>query len=287
MQPESLEEIKMATATIKNWLNYLLYRKVVPEYEDNIKSASRFCALADKQLWDNRCLLLAGPGDFNKACSFLYGGHYFDPEARKDPSGTWDQENQGSPRMSEEIAHKVMKFALVCTCTDEQSSSFTKTVQVSARPIEDIDGFEVTEILAVDEKVRDFYSLHAPDLNPVGKLRGKAWRIPNGVKVDLAPGEKLPNIDNLEFEFVVEETLLRHCYVGMKIDTTVWEMNFGMYFFDEIMAAYSSFYTVLWNDLMAGWKEPRYVTKEDEKKKGEGEVDQTEAGAEESQDGDQ
>lgn len=210
MQPESLKEIQMATTTIKNWLNYLLYRKVVPEYEDNIKSAISFCVLAEKQLWDNRCLLIAGPGDFNKACSFLYGGQYFDPEARKIPSEMWEQHNQRSPRMTEEIAHKVMKFGLVCTCTDEQSLAFTNTAQVSARPIEDVDGFEVTEVLGVSEKVRDFYNLHAPDLNPVGKLRGKAWRSPNRAKVDLAPGEKIPNIANLEFEFLVEETLLRH-----------------------------------------------------------------------------
>jgi hypothetical protein len=145
----------------------------------------------------------------------------------------------------------------------------------------------VTEILPVGENVRDFYSLHAPDLNPVGRLRGKAWRIPNGAKIDLAPGEKLPRIDNLEFEFVVEETLLRHCYVGMKIDTTVWKMNFGMYFFDEIIAAYSSFYTVLWNELMMSWKEPRFVTKDSENEEEEGKVDQTEAGAKESQDVDE
>lgn len=283
MQPESLAEIQMATDTIKNWLNYLLFWKVVPEYEDNIKSAMRFCALADKELWDNRCLLLAGPGDFNKACSFLYGGHYFDPEAKNGLSGKWEGENQGKPQMTEEIAHKVMKFGLVCTCTDEQFTSFTNTAQVSARPIEDIDGFEVTEVVQVGEKVRDFYSLHAPDLNPVGKLRGKAWRSSNAADVDLAPGEKLRNVDNLEFEFMVEENLLRHCYVGMKIDTTVWEMNFGFYFFDEILAAYGSFYTVLWNDLMVGWKELRYVTKDGEDEKEEEKVEKTEAGAEENQ----
>ncbi|KAH8705155.1 Argonaute siRNA chaperone complex subunit Arb1-domain-containing protein [Talaromyces proteolyticus] len=267
VQPNNLETVQMATRTIKNWLNYLVFHKVASEHNNNIISAIYICELAEIQLWDNLRLLSVAPGDFNKACSFLFGGHYFDPEAEKESSADWEQERMKRKNkfMTQEIAHKVMKFALACTSTDEQASLFdrlSKANELHATAVQDIDGFEVTEIFMPEQKVRDFYNKHGPDLNPVGKLCAKACRNPDGVYVDLAPGEKLPNIDELEFEFLVEENLLNYYYTGMKVCTNVWEFNCGVYFYDEVFAAYCTFYTVLWNDLMLEWKEPRDLTKE-------------------------
>jgi hypothetical protein len=248
--------IQLATTTIKNFLNYLIYHDVVPEYRDNVNDARRTCDLATKQLWDNQRFMTKGPGDFNKASSILHGGYHHDPEAN---IGQWDHQERSSPRMNHEIAHKVFKFALACSGTDEQASNYTKLAEagaLQAERVEDIDGFMVTEVTMPETELRDFYDKYAPDLRVVGRLRGKAYRDPCGPPIDLAPGETLGD-EQTEFEFLVEEDLLRFCYPGMKVITAVWELNCGVYYFDQIMSAYCSFYTVLVNDLMIGWKQPR------------------------------
>jgi Argonaute siRNA chaperone (ARC) complex subunit Arb1 len=260
--PESLEMIKMGTNTIRNWLNYLLFHEVLPEYTDNIKAARKYCDLAEKQLWDNIRLLSAAPGNFNKASSFLFAGYYHDlpATAQTEQSGAWGGEKFEHVPMTADVAHKVVLFALACSGSDEQAGRYVElsnSGSLRANPIRDIDGFEVVDIVLPNAGVREFYSSEAPDLNPVGKVRGKAWRNPSEGVVDLAPGETLPDIEKLEFEFFVEEDLLQYFYLGMKIVTTVWELNCGIFYYDEILTAYCSFYTTLLNDLMLGWKSPR------------------------------
>jgi hypothetical protein len=254
--------ILLASGTIKNFLNYLIYHDVVPEHRDNINAARRTCDLATTQLWDNQRFMAGGPGDFNKAASILYGGYHYDPDANV---GQWSHEELGSPRMNHKTALKVFKFALACSGTDEQANTFTKLAdagELRAERVEDIDGFEITEVIMPEQELRGFYDIHAPDLRVIGRLRGKVYRDPGGPQIDLAPGEKLDDTD-LEFEFLVEEDLLRFCYPGMKVITAIWQLNCGVYFFDQVMSAYCSFYTVLVNDLMIGWKQPREKGNED------------------------
>ncbi|EEA28444.1 conserved hypothetical protein [Talaromyces marneffei ATCC 18224] len=265
-RPEGIHAIRLATDTIRNWLNYLLYHDATPEYTDNIKSARTYCNIAEKQLWDNQRLLANGPGDFNKANSFLFGGYYYDKGTQTEQPKAWADENllRNRAPMAPSVAQKVVMFALAANGTDEQSTSFSNLAmkgELSAHAIQDIDGFEIVDILMPDDGIRRFYETYAPDLNVVGKVRAKAWRDPNGPPIDLAPGEALPNIHGMEFEFFVEERLLQYCYLGMKFVTTVWELNCGVFFFDEILNAYCSFYTPSLNDLMLGWKAPRDLTK--------------------------
>jgi hypothetical protein len=278
--------IKMATVTIKNFLNYLIYHDVVPEYKDNINAARRTCDLATKQLWDNQRFTAGGPGDFNKACSMLFGGYHFDPDAT---IGQWDSEKLQSPQMNNETSQKVFKFALACAGSDEKATRYRQLSdgkELCAERIEDIDGFEITAVIMPDQELRNFYDNHAPDLRVIGRLRGKVYQDLLGPKIDLAPGETLDD-KNLELEFFVEEDLLQFCYPGMKVITAVWELNCGVYFFDEVMSAYCSFYTVLVNDLMIGWKKPRDKGKDDEDDTGKkNETPKPEEAEEENEDAD-
>lgn len=265
-KPHGIDAIRLATDTIRNWLNYLLYHDVVPEYTDNIKSARTYCNVAEKQLWDNQRLLANAPGDFNKANSFLFGGFYYNKRTLSEQPPAWEDENLPQDRapMTPSAAQKVVMFALAASGTDEQSASFNDLAmrgELSAHAIEDIDGFEIVDILMPHDGIRGFYETYAPDLNVVGKVRAKAWRDPNSLPIDLAPGETLPNIHGLEFEFFVEEQLLQYCYLGMKVRTKVWELNCGVFFYDELLNVYCSFYTPSLNDLMIGWKAPRDLTK--------------------------
>lgn len=264
--------VKLATGTIKNFLNYLLYHDVVPEYKDNLNAARATCDLAEKQLVANMNLLAQGPGDFNKACSTLLGGYHF--EAYGTPDRDWVEGEEQTllghmhGTMTHETALKTMKLALACMCSAEQALRFhelSDAGELRATRVdndEDMDGFEVTAVLLPDNSVRDFYHKHASDLRVVGRLRARGYRDESAPRADLRPGESLPNPSAQTFEFFVEEELLRFCYPGMKVITTVWELNCGVHFFDEILSVYCSFYTSLFNELMIGWRNPRDLTAE-------------------------
>ena len=197
------------------------------------------------------------------ATSTLFGGFFYDMYVEDDK---WTNTKDDSVRMTNEIARKVVKFALAGAGTDEQAHWFQQFANedgLRAMRIEDIDGFEVTAVVLPDDDVREFYSLYAPDLHPIGRLMGKAYRDPGKPPLDLSPEEQEEWEQGggpmLEFEFFLEEELLRFCYPGMKVMTSVFELNCGLHFFDEIFTAYSSIYTVLANDLMLGWKKPRAI----------------------------
>lgn len=257
----------MATVTIRNFLSYLLYHDVCPEYKDNIHAARVSCDIATKELWNNQQFMASGPGEFNTACSTLFGGYFYDLHVE---DGKWAIEKDDSVTMTNDIARKVVKFGLAGAGSDEQATRFRDLANrnaLSAARVEDIDGFEVTAVIPPDDDLREFYGTQAPDLRPVGKLRGKAYRDPARPPIDLTPEERLAwengNIPSLEFEFLLEEKLLQLCYPGMKIITSVWRLNCGLDFFDEVFCTYCSIYTVLGNDAMLGWKKPRDLTAAD------------------------
>lgn len=253
--------VHLATVTIRNFLSYLLYHDVCPEYKENIDQARTSCDIATKDLWNNQQFTANGPGDFNMGCSTLFGGVFFDMYVEDDQ---WENAKDPTVKMTYTVARKVIKFALAGAGSDAQAIRFQELANrnmLRAMRIEDIDGFEVTAVFPPDPDVKEFYKMHASDLRPVGKMVGKAYRDPGKPGFDIPDGERADWEENggsrQEFEFFLEEELLKFCYPGMKVMTSVFELNCGMHFFDEVFTAYSSLYTVLANDLMIGWKKPK------------------------------
>lgn len=66
-----------------------------------------------------------------------------------------------------------------------------------------------------------------------------------------------------DFQFFLEESLLKLCYPKMKVITPVWELNCGLNFFEDVHTVYSSIYTVLCNDLMLGYKQSVDLTEKE------------------------
>lgn len=272
--PESEDEVKLSTVTIRNFLSYLLHHEVCPEYRENIDQARASCQIAEKELWKNQQLTARGPGHFNAACSQLFGGHFFDNSAEGDQ---WKNPKDDTVRMTDDVARKAVKFAIAAVGSDSQATCFQALAnidQLRAMQVEDIDGFEITAVIQPDNDALVFYKLHAPDLEPVGKIVAKAFRDPGKPPVDLSPQElqeqeRGGESSQREFEFFLEESLLQLCYPGMKVITSVWEMNCGFHYFDEVFKTYCSIYTVLCNDLMLGWKRPRELLMEDPEEEGE------------------
>ncbi|OJJ50892.1 hypothetical protein ASPZODRAFT_86615 [Penicilliopsis zonata CBS 506.65] len=281
--PDTEDMVKLATVTIRNFLTYLLYHDVCPEYKENIDQARTSCDIAGKELWKNQQFTAKGPGDFNTACSALFGGYFYDMYAVEDE---WENPKDEATRMNSAVARKVVKFAIAGAGSDEQAGQFQALANADslrATHVKDIDGFEVISLNVPDADTLAFYGVHASDLQPVGRVHARAYRDPGKPRIDLSPEEKREweeqssGVQNLqEFDFFLEEDLLRLCYPGMKVITSIWELNCGLFFFDEVFTAYSSIYTVLANDLMLGWKKPRDLVAESEEAEAEAENESAE-----------
>lgn len=202
----------------------------------------------------------------------LFGGRY--AESGKDTSD-WLPAQCWPGSLTLDAARKVVKFAIAGNGTHEQAVRFQVLAsqgKLSAKQIPDIDGFEVISIGQPDNDIREFYHEYAPDLPVVRKIIAKSFRNPAKPEIDMSPEEskawqegKAPKYD---FVFFLEENLLQHCYPGLRVASNIWEINCGMYYFDEIISAYPSFHLVLANDLMLRWKTPKDIVEEKAKPSG-------------------
>lgn len=161
-------------------------------------------------------------------------------------------------------ARKVFKYALAAVADNDTYNIYEKQLEQKATKIasvKDNTGFEVTEILFPTQEILNFYAQpDAADLKPVGKMRAKTWTILTAPGEDLTEEEeaalaaKTPEIKH--YEFWVESEILSQCVVGMKLEGTVTELSFGISYFDALAGVHCSFYQLLPNELMAGWREP-------------------------------
>jgi hypothetical protein len=263
--PDTEEDIKICTATMKNFFTYLLYHSVCPEQKEDLEQARRNCDKCEKELWMTQQLVHNdGPGHFNRGCSMLFGGYYF--ESIDDPDA-WTKVRWANPNIfTRQIARKVVKYAIAIAGDDHMTRKFKVLVEwnhVEAKQIPDIDGFEVISIQQPSEMASSYYKILAPDLLPVGKFKAKEFRDPARGPFDLKPWEKVDwecgFAPTYNFEFFVEAPLLALIVPGMKFITAVFETNFGMHFYDEVMAVLPTNYLFLYNDWMMGYKEPKSV----------------------------
>ncbi|EFR00264.1 hypothetical protein MGYG_03267 [Nannizzia gypsea CBS 118893] len=250
------ELVRLGTNTIKNFLNYILHHDVCPEYRDDIMAARKVTNQAADELWKTYQADSNAPGDFNMACSTLFGGSFFDTYTEE---REWVENSNTIPFMTMTAARKVVKFGIAAAGSLEQVVKFRDLAvsnQLRATLVHEY-GFEVTEVIPPSTEVTKFYELDAPDLKAVGKIQAVAWRDPSLPDEDLAPGEERAPYSHMKFEFFVEKSLLSHFFVGMKVDANVWELSCGIHYFDKFMATYCSFYTTLPNEGILSWKEPR------------------------------
>ncbi|CAG8909271.1 unnamed protein product [Penicillium egyptiacum] len=260
--PDTEEEIKVCTDTMKNFFSYLLYHNVCPEQKEDLEEARRTCDRAAKELWMNQQLVHhGGPGDFNRGCSVLFGGYYF--EDVDDPEAWTNVRYFDGKVFTTEMARKVVKYGIAIAGNDRTAQKFKILADldmIEAKQVPDIDGFEVISVEEPSEETIGLYRELGPDLGPVGKIRAKEFRDPARGPFDLTPWEKVDwdagFAPTYEFEFLVEPHLFPHILPGMKIISDVYETNFGQYYFDEILSVLPSFYKFMYNDWMMDYVEP-------------------------------
>ena len=166
--------------------------------------------------------------------------------------------------ISPQHARRVFKYALAANATNDTHETYRQQLEEKTTKIASVNentGFEVTEIIFPDQETLDFYAQpELAGLKPVGKLRAKTWIIPTAAGEDLTEEEeaalaaRTPEVKH--YEFWIEQDILSRCVVGMKVEATVTELSFGVSYFDAISGVHCSFYQLLPNELMAGWRAP-------------------------------
>ncbi len=201
------------------------------------------------------------PGDFNMACSEIFGGSY---QGMYSTDRAWmeDLETECNAGISPERARNVFKIGLAANASEEMFPKYRQQLNERACrvvSVEDV-GFEVTEIILANETVLNLYGQEKyADLKAIGKMKAKTWLSPHAPDEDLTEEEetylKANGPDLKSYEFWVEEEILGKCAVGMKFEATVRETSFGLTYFDAFLGVHCSFYKLLPNELMSDWKE--------------------------------
>lgn len=255
------QRIKSYTAIIRNFLNYILHHDVCPEYNDQIQAARRVCDQADRELWDIAQADDLLPGDFHRACAEIFGGTY---QGLYVGDQDWAEGVSGGRGMKPETARNTFRIALTAQGSEETFKKYhsqSKDKSICVTSVFDTN-LEVTELIPPSEEILALYKdPAAKDLKPVGKLRAKTWRNPLSYPDDLTEEEEAAEASGEtgtteHFEFWVEEDLLQHCFVGMKLETKVHRTSFGVDYLDAITGMWCSFLRVLPNELVIGWRDP-------------------------------
>ena len=254
------ERIQLCTSTISNFLNYLIHHDVCAEYRDDIDATRALCRQAEKELWQIVRANAMLPGNFNQACSIIYGGSY---QNNYIGDQDWAQGLEEHKGMDPKLARHTFKYGFTANASDEMYERYKS--QAASRSIgitSSIDtGLEVTELILADRQTLKIYDHQsAAGLRALGKLKARTWYHPGDPDEDLTEEEEqaggVTSREVKEYEFWVEDELLQRCFVGMKLETTVRHLSFGLDFFEDVTGLYCSFYRILPNELMLGWKEP-------------------------------
>ncbi|KIN00370.1 hypothetical protein OIDMADRAFT_164780 [Oidiodendron maius Zn] len=265
------QEIKNICGVIRNFLNYILLHSVCPEYTENVMAARKICDLAEKELGDIRLLHHMLPGEFNRAASTLYGGKSQDPPGDR----TWESDtstedgihSSGKYRQRIATAEYVFKTVVSFEGSDEMfkavSNGKVDVVNTETKFV------EVVEIDHADMTSIHKYSSTSPPLgvtesiNALGKIHVKPWDGPGYYAEDMTDGEDeggeypASQRDAAIETFWLEAYILDRCFVGMKFQVAIQELNIGLKFIREVGGIYCSFHTILPNEkVIENWKEP-------------------------------
>jgi hypothetical protein len=252
-----------ATNVLRNFYNYLLLHDVCPEYNAQLHAARKVCDLAEEELLKLAIVDTRLPGGFNKACSTLFEGNYAGLNAA---SGDWvmDGDDIG---WAKEDAKTVFVTGIFAYGTEEQlkrlesvndsGEDITKSIKVVNE--EESIGLEVVAVEPVTDSASKIYEdvrFNNTLVKPMGKLRCKRWAVPHARREDLPEWVTQMRKGEDEFEFLLEDETLKHCYPGMKMEACVKQLDVGIKFIDYYEAIYVSFFTWLWNERIREWKEP-------------------------------
>lgn len=268
------KQIKVICGVVRNFLNYVLLHAVCPEYTEDVMAARRICDLAEKELWDIEQAHRKFDGLFNTAASILYTGH-FQQVVEGDSAFEFevDSGNEDSAPRSERrplniaAAEHIFKTAVAFEGTEElflaamnadihvvkSEMRFVEVVQINRATTASIDDYS---------RVKDHLGVTGT-MRALGRIHFKAWS-GHGYDVEDTTDDEgedeehlTPPPDPIVETFWLDDHILPHCFVGMKLEIDVRELNIGIKFMVDVHGIFCSFYTLLPNEkVIDSWTEP-------------------------------
>lgn len=289
---ETRSDVELVTSTLERFMDYLLQHDVCIEYQPQVLATRNFCREATAELWDVAQATRRLPGDFNIACSTIFGGSY----ANYDGETWWGPDEVAAKEdvfvgLKPDQARQILHFG-VSGAADEhvfahylEATNGSKSLEVVS--VTENAGFEITRIEPPSPECKAIYTTHSTNFRPVGRVYAKPWVNPDVPPEDLTAAEreeldnKLATADGSgnqeEYIFFLESILQSHLRVGMKIEATVRQLNCGIMFFDEFLSILPSFDLYLPNEMILDWKPPRslkgafdYESSDEEDRVGDG-----------------
>jgi hypothetical protein len=241
-------DISRATNVVRNFYNYLLHHNVCPEYETDIIAARKVCDLADVELFN---VLVANerlPGPFNSAVSATHGGTlagvYADADDQK-----WEDIITLDRTLQD--CQDIVKFAISAYGSQEQYERVSDVGNFKTVYREHI-SVEVIKVEMADESSRAQYAAareQKPFLAALGKLHCRRWTYPHAPAFDHSDEALKRQQSEHTMILWVEEDILQYCFVGMKIEGEVCELDLGIKWLDRVRAISPSYFEWLPNEL--------------------------------------
>ncbi len=210
----SLQDIQLYSAVIRNFLNYILQHSVCPEYTTDVLAARSITFLAEQELWSIRQLQLLLPGDFNIAASTLYGGRYEGIQEGIDswlsPEERLKEANVEGMKLGD--AQRVFTTAVALTGTDEM---FAEAMEPNVHVLSaEKKFFEVVAIHRASEAdIKEYAQVlntkgEAGMIKPLGSVLVKYWEGPKLEEEDCTDDEDNTPPEGTEETLWFEDELL-------------------------------------------------------------------------------
>ena len=271
------EEYQELTSVIQNFIRYLQYHRVCVELTAALNATLRVCDLASRELPACAYLQKTLPGAFNTAASTLFDGFFKDTYAgneewAKGPASDGIDVTFG---LSGKNARQLFVTGVVAYEHQRPGSGASRLQdpakqRVSARETE-VD-VEIVEIHQPPKHVQELYHHMQVPFDPPGYIICKTWNAPTFMRWDLPPNVPVPKDDSVSdsktYKFLLEESLLSRCQPGLKIvgASVIHLEPSGIQILDNVpFAVLCSFYTQIENELVDKWKEPRWITRQEQK----------------------
>ena len=242
--------VKLAIGVVRNFLNYILHHDVCPEYADDVDSARAVCDQALDQIPSINAAWADAPGDFNVAARTLYC-----------PDTERDSFYHGHEPMPQRRA-TIIFMATVATMDQDTVDAVVAANKTNAIKLVDTaeQAFEIVALHEPDEvATRNYLGVKDPTagalgtIDPCGVVVLKPTFIQNGW--DRGSPEYVASTLTWE-RLVLNQQVMRHLVVGMKLRLVVCTLNMGIKFIKEIIEICPSYYTFLPQELMLAYKEP-------------------------------
>lgn len=223
------EDLLLGVKTIRNFLNYVVFHNVAPEYSSNILKAISICTLAEKELLFCNTANGKLPGLFNTCCSALFGGHYLNLY-EDDQAATWEGKsslNHSSLGIPRDVAQRHYLECITKFGTPEQIVAGVEGVTLVRK---DAIAFEVLSI--------DLPKSGAGGVKELGSIDVKAW---------VYEGERMPKhgLPVEGWKLWVEKDIGMYLFVGVKVQAVVYTLSNGLFYLDTVTSLSPSYYSYL------------------------------------------